>query len=168
VRHGAHAHLADVAGVTEQLVLIEDLLGHLLWRTGGDRATGRAQRLVVGTFGRRPAALAADPVHHLEVGGGEGGVGGGCALADERMGVDRHPQARRIVSRLCTGAAVELHERREPLRLTADDRDRQRKAEQPGSRHRRRGAADRDPHGQGVLERPRPHTRVLQRRAVTA
>ena len=61
------AHLADVALVAEQLVAEQDLLGDLLGRAGGQRAIGRAQRLVLALPGGRPAALAPDAVHDLQV-----------------------------------------------------------------------------------------------------
>jgi hypothetical protein len=48
VGDGADAHLPDVARVAEQLVLEQDLLGHLLGRTDGERAARRSQGLVFG------------------------------------------------------------------------------------------------------------------------
>ncbi len=52
-------------------------------------------------------------------------------------------------------AAVDLGERDEPLRQAADDRERHRQPERAGPVRRLGRAADRDPHGQRLLHRPR-------------
>ena len=72
--------------------------------------------------------------------------------------------ARRRVAVLLRGAAVQLGERREALRLAADDRERHRQAERAGAHDRLRRAADRDPHGQRVLQRARVHALAVERR----
>ena len=38
--------------------------------------------------------------------------------------------------------------------------------EGPGANHRLRRSADGDPHGERILDRPRPHGRVVERRAM--
>ncbi len=165
---GTDAHLPDVARVAEQLVLEQDLLGHLLGRPGGQRPARRAQRLVLGLAGGRPAALASDLVHHRQVRLREGAVGGRLGLADERVRVDPERQLCCIVAGVLGGAAVELDQRREPLRLPADDRQRHREVEHPGARDGLGRPADRDPDRQRILDRARPHAGVLERRAQPA
>ena len=69
---------------------------------------------------------------------------------------------------LRAASAVQLGERREPLRQAADDRERHRQPEHAGA-HRRLGrAADGDPDRQRVLHGPRVDAAVVDRRAVTA
>ena len=68
------------------------------------------------------------------------------------------------MARLGARLAVEVDERREPVRLTADDGQRQWQAQPPRTDHRGGRPADRDPHRQGLLDRARVHGLVLQRR----
>ena len=65
-------------------------------------------------------------------------------------------------------AAVDLGERREALGQAADDRERHRQTEHPGAQRRLGRAADRDPHRQGLLERPRVDAAVVDRGPVAA
>ena len=60
--------------------------------------------------------------------------------------------------------AVEPGEGREVLGLTADDRDRQREAEQRGTNDRLRSSPDGDPDRQRILERAWVDPGVLERR----
>ena len=57
--------------------------------------------------------------------------------------------------------AVQLRERREALGHPADDRERHRQPERAGADRRLRRAADRDPHRQRILHRPRVDAAVL-------
>ena len=90
----------------------------------------------------------------------------GLGLADERVSVDRDPRIGEIMSGRGERLAVQVDERSEPFRPAADDRDRQREPEGAGADDRLRRAADGDPYGQRILDRPRPHDRVLERGAV--
>ena len=90
VLDGADAHLADVALVPEQLVLEQDLLGHLLDRAGGERAARRAQRLVLrrGPDGGHPRSR---PIRFIisRYGGANAASASLRGRADERVRVDR-------------------------------------------------------------------------------
>ena len=120
--------------MAEDLVLEEDLLGHLLRAADEVRAAqGRAPASNCGAGHRRPAALAADPVHHRRE-GGEGVVGGGLRrLGDEAVRVDAERRPRRGRPR-AAARRWSSAKRREALRLAADDRERHRQAERAGAR----------------------------------
>ncbi len=166
VRQRADAELDQEALVAEDLVLEEDLLDHLLGTADEARAVEVERRVELRARHRRPPALAPDLVHdRLER--GERLVGGRLRrVGDEAVRVDA--QRRRRVAVLLRGAAVQLGERREALRLAADDRERHRQAERAGAHDRLRRAADRDPHGQRVLQRARVDALAVERRAVAA
>src|SRR5881409_2962708 len=66
------------------------------------------------------------------------------------------------------GFPIQVDERTEAMRLTADDRDHQRKPERPGADERFRRAADAQPDREWVLHRPRVDTLAAQGRAVLA
>ena len=150
----------------EDLVLEEDLLGDLLRAADEVRAAQIAAGLELLAGHRRPAALAADAVHH-RLQAREGDVGGGLrGVGDEAVRVDAQRQA--VVPGLGGGLAVQLGERREALGLPADDRQRQRQAEHAGAHDRPRRAADGDPDGQRVLHRPRVDAEAVERGAVAA
>src|SRR3712207_2618645 len=93
---------------------------------------------------------------------GAGGAPEIAASAKEVIMVLRQP----TVPVLVRGPAVQLRQRSEPRGLAADDRQRQRQSEGPGAHDRLRVAADRDPHRQRLLHRPREHRLVDQGRAV--
>ena len=78
VRHGADAHLHQIALVAERLVLAQDFLDHLLRRADREMAARRAAGVEMRARGRRPAALAAD-VGHLRGVAREELVGGRLA-----------------------------------------------------------------------------------------
>src|SRR5207248_4849034 len=63
---------------------------------------------------------------------------------------------------------VELHDRREPLRHTTDDRERHRQVEHPCADRRLGVPADRDPYRKRVLDRPRVDGEIVDRSAVLA
>src|SRR5918997_1066255 len=164
----ADADLGHKALVAEELVLEEDLLDDLLGAPNEELAARRPPRLELGAAHRRPAALAADPVHHL-------GVGWEVLVARplRRLGhvgvrVDADRQPPQVVAGLAGGLAVEPGERREALGLAADDRDRQRQAEHRGADHRLRRPADGYPDRQRVLDRARVDAGIVERRAVGA
>src|ERR1700761_732423 len=75
VGEGADAELDEEAVVVEDRVLGEDLLGDLGGGADEVGAFGSAARFEGGAAHRRPASLAADPVHHPGE-GREGEVGG--------------------------------------------------------------------------------------------
>ena len=162
--NGADADLRQIPVVAEQLVLPQQLLDDLLGGADGQRAARRAQGVVLVAPGGRPTALAADPVHHRQVGLGEGAVRVGLGCADEGVGVNRDAGAGRVVT--CRGErlAVQVNERRKPFRAAADDRDRERQAETAGAHNGLRRPTDGDPHRKRILHGARPHDRVLQRR----
>src|SRR5207249_9194952 len=64
--------------------------------------------------------------------------------------------------------AVEVHERAEAMRLSADDRDHEREPEQPRAHERLRRAAHADPDWQALLERSRVHALARERRPMLA
>jgi len=64
------------------------------------------------------------------------------------------------------GFAVEVHERHEPARLTADDGERERQAEPARANHRPGMADHGDPYRQRILNGARKHRKVFDRRAV--
>jgi hypothetical protein len=153
VRNRANADLRHKALVAEKLVLEEDLLRDLLRASDQECAVRRAPRLELLAAHRCPATLAADPVHHSGVGRVELVA---CSLRclghiGVRVYADRQP--RRVVAGLARGLAVEPGEGREVFGLAADDRDRQRQAEQRGADYRRWRPADRNPDRQWVLYR---------------
>ena len=150
--------------MSEDLVLEEDLLDHLLRAPDEVRAAFRRGGVVVLAQHRRPAALAADPVHHRRhrrerlVQRLLRGLGDVAVRVDAQRGLGIVPgPARR--------PPVDLRERRKPLRHAADDRQRHRQSEQPRARGRVRIAADRDPDGDLPL-RARVHGHPVERRPV--
>src|SRR5918994_1852055 len=168
VRQRTDADLRHKALVAEELVLEEYLLYDLLRAADHERSVGRATHLELPAAHRRPPTLAADPVHHRGVSrvvlvarlpGGLGHVG-------VRVDADRQP--RRVVAGPVCGLAVEPGGGGEVLGLTADDRDRQREAEQRGTNDRLRSSPDGDPDRQRILERAWVDPGVLERRAVLA
>jgi hypothetical protein len=80
VRNGADAELHEEAVVAEDLVLPEDLLGDLLRRADEVRALQGGRRVELLAGHRRPAALAADAVHHLRE-RSERGVARACEVS---------------------------------------------------------------------------------------
>src|SRR4029079_16373837 len=62
--------------------------------------------------------------------------------------------------------AVEIDERDEPPRLTADDRERERQPEPAGADHRLRVATDGDPHRKRILEGARVYRKTCYRSAM--
>src|SRR5918998_2290286 len=168
VRQRADADLGYKALVAEELVLEEDLLHDLLGAPDEERAARRAPRLELGAAHRRPAALAADPVHHL--GGGWGVLVARLLRCLGHVGVrvDADRELLGVVAGLARGLAVEPGEGREALGLAADDRDRQRQAKHRGADHRLRRPADGDPDRQRVLDRARVDAGIVERRAVGA
>ena len=165
VRERADADLRQEAVVAEELVLEEDLLGNLLGASDGERAARRAELVELGPTDRRPAALAADGVHHRGV-GGEELVGGSLGrLGDVRVRVDAE-RRRRVVTGLARRLPVQLRERDEALGHPADDREHHRQPQRPRA-HRRLGrAADGHPDRQPLLRRPRVDALVVERGAV--
>ena len=151
--------------VAEDLVLEEDLLDDVVRRSDEVRAPERRRRVVVGATHGWPAPLLADPVHR--------GRDVRERLVERllprlrEVAVRVDAQSRRLAAGLGGAAAVELGERREPLRQPADDRERHRQAEHPRADGRLRRAADGDPDGQRLLQRPRVHavTRRASRRS---
>ena len=168
VRHGADAHLHQIALVAERLVLAQDFLDHLL--AGCRRRDGRAAMqpgVELRARGRRPAALAAD-VGHLRgvarkefVGGRLRGVG------DIAVGVDADRQ--RAASWPAWFAASRNRSTNgakrsgmPPMMASAIGRP-----SDAGADRRRRIAADRDP-DRNRVRRARIDRLVVQRRAVLA
>ncbi len=143
--------MAEEAIVVEQLVVGEDLLGDLLGGADEQVAVGGAAGVELRSTHRRPAALAADAVHHLRVGAEElvGGALGGVGYVHVR--VDSHRELRGVGVRAMGGLAVQLHQRREAGWGAADDGDHQWQPEHAGASHRRGCAADRDPNWQRLL-----------------
>ena len=147
-------------------MLEENLLDDLLGAPHEGGAVQGAGPLEVGAAHRRPAPLSPDPVHRLGE-GGEGDVGGflGC-VSDETVGVDA--ESRRLVPVAASGLAMKVGEGREPLRFAADDRKRHRQSQGSCPHHRLRGAADRDPDRQPVLDRTWVDAEVVKRGPVFA
>ena len=77
-------------------------------------------------------------------------------------------QGRLLVTGLARRAPVELRERRKPLREPADDPERERQPERARSDGGFGRAPDRDPDGERMLQRPRVHAAVLERRAMAS
>src|SRR5947207_397757 len=84
------------------------------------------------------------------------------------MRVDADRELRGVVAGATRGLAIEVDERDEPPRLSADDRERERQAEPPRAHHGFGVAADRDPDRKRILDWPRIHRKVLERRAMLA
>jgi hypothetical protein len=102
--------------------------------TSAGEPTRLAARLEGGAAHRRPAALAADPVHHPGE-GGEGDVGGFLRGGrEEAVRVDA--EGRRGSTDLGRRPGVQLGERLEAGRFAADDRQRHRQAEPAGADRR--------------------------------
>ena len=155
VRQRADAHLQQEAVVAEDLVLEEDLLDHLLGLPTRVRAAQlrSRRRTARGVIGGQPRSR---PMRFIIAAVGGKNSSAACLrrLGDEAVRVDAERQRRSWPA--CVAAlAVELDERREALRLAADDRERQRQAEHAGADDRLRRAADRDPDRQRLLQRAR-------------
>jgi hypothetical protein len=165
VRDGADADVGEVALRLEGLVEGDDLFCDFLGRAEGEWAGGRCEGLELGTSRGRPAALPADPVHHVEVRGDEGSLGLPARVCEERVRVDCDARLADLAG-FRPGLPVEIDERLEAGCLAADDRERQRQAE-AGRPHDGLGtAADRDPDGKSILGGSWPNDRVLERRAM--
>ncbi len=151
VGQGADAQLQAEAVVLEPLVLHQDLVDDLLGRTHEVGAGGTCTGFELGTGSGRPAALLADTAHRLVV-GGEGDVERVLrVLGDEAVRGDADGEFGAVVADLVGGAAVELGEGFELLRVAADDGEHQGQAVIGGAGDGVRRAADGDPEGQGRL-----------------
>ena len=114
MRHGADAHLHEIALVAERLVLEQDFLDHLLRAADGEmaaqlRPASNCARVVGGQPRSRPMRRHLRGVARKElVGGLLRGVG------DIAVGVDADRQMRRRRARpRCAACAIEFDERRE-------------------------------------------------------
>lgn len=137
--------------MVEKLLLEQDLVDHLLRAPGHQVAAQVKPGIELGARQRRPAALAPDPAHHGGVRREEGVGGGFRIVGDEAVRIDADLQGIGSVPGAPAGLAIEIDQRRESLRLAANDGERQRQAEGAGARHGLRRAADRDPDGQLTL-----------------
>jgi len=63
MRHGADAHLHEIALMAERFVLEQDFLDHLLRAADGEMPTQRTSGVELRARGRRPAAFATDVGH---------------------------------------------------------------------------------------------------------
>ena len=118
--------------------------------------------------GRSPAALAADPVHHLGLRSVEIVCGLVAGLRDEAMHVEAGGKPGGIMAGAPRRLAVKLEQRRKAGRLAADDGQRQRQPQRAGPHHRLRRAADGDPDRQLVLIRARIDAAIVDRRTQIA
>src|ERR1700694_5370140 len=136
VGKGADAHLNEKAIEPEKLVLVEDLRRDLLGRSDEVRAERTALGLEFLTSWWGPAALAPDLRHHIGVRAVR--IVGRLIriVPDKAVRVDAHAQLRRVVARAPAGFSVEIDERHEAARLTADDREGERQAEPARADHR--------------------------------
>ncbi len=152
--------------MAEDLVLEQDLLDHLLRAAHEVRAVQRRPGLVLLARQRRPPALSPDRVHHLRDVGERLVERLLRSLRDVAVRVDAEGRER-VVPRLVRGVAVQLRERREPLRKPADDRERHRQPECARAERRLGRASHRDPDRQRVLHRARIHAdATVDRRAM--
>ena len=112
-------------------------------RADVQRALGAGRVLELATRRRRPAALASDAVAHGRVVRPQllAGLLVGVGDVPGRVHADRQQRLAELLERL----AVQVDERREPGRRSADDREHQRHAVAGGADDRLGAAADADP-----------------------
>src|SRR6266567_3267968 len=148
--------------------MADDLLYHFVGVADQQRALWTSLRVEPRACDGGPSALLPNIGDGAGVSGKEV-VGrllrGGCDIA-ERMHANLQLLGR--VSCLPAGLAVEIDERTEAPRFTADDGDHQRKSELARPHERFRGAADPEPYREGVLHRPRVDALACQRRPILA
>jgi hypothetical protein len=164
----ADRHLHEIPLMAEDFVLTEDLGDRLVGRTDRQMSTRTAADVELRPRERRPAAFAADAAHHFGIGREEGLDRGLGRVGEKAVAIDAELQLLRRNARPAPRLAVKRRQRREPCRLAAYDRDRQRQAERPGACHRLGRAAGRDPDGQGVLQRARVDALSVQWRTMLA
>ena len=149
------------SGRGQDLVLEEDLLDHLLRAADEVRAAQRRGCVVVGARPRRPAALPADRVHRRRV--RERLVERLLRrVRDVAVRVDAERAAARAglrAARRCSSANGVKRSGSPPMIASAIGRPSTPRAP------RTRAAADRDPHGQRILHRPRVAPRERLREA---
>ena len=168
MRQRPDGDLQEKPVVTEDLVLEQDLLDHVLRAADKIRAPARARRVEVLPCHRPPAALLPDLVHHLRE-RGECVVRGLLGrLCDVAVRIDAQRNLGGIVPGLGRCASVKLGERREPLRQAADDPECHGQPERAGADRRLGRAADRDPDRQRLVHRARIDAAVVERRPVPA
>src|ERR1700733_12137197 len=162
-RQAADVDLRQETLVAEQLALIQDLVDDLLRAADENRAMGCGAFVII-----RPRDLLGAILR--------GGVGEKVAgivrikrvqgvlrvFSDVHVGSDADPECVRVMPGLQSGAPVEIGERRELRRWTADIGERQRQTERAGARDAVRRAAGADPDRQTALHRPRGNRGILQ------
>ena len=131
-------------------------------------AGGAEQRVEVAARDGRPTALAADLGEGARVAREKlvGGLLVGLGNVAEHVQTDVKFFGR--VAGLRAGLAIQVDQRTEPVRLSADDRDHERQAEFAGTGKGRRRAADAEPDRKLGLQRTRENTLVVQRGAVAS
>src|SRR4051794_23671538 len=147
---------------------MRDLLGHLFGVADQECSLRASLRVEIGTCHRRPAPLLRYRGHGASPARKEVSHGLFRRGRDIPRRVYADPQLIGGVPGLPARLSVEIDERAESPRLSADDRDHQRKSKRAGASERSWGPAHPQPDGQGVLQRPRVDALPRQGRPMLA
>src|SRR5437667_4351954 len=145
-----------------------DLLHDFVRTTNQQRAVWTTLRVEPRARDGRPAALLRDTRYGTGVPGKERIGGFLRRVGDVAEGVNADLQTVGRVSGMLAGRAVEIDERPEAARLTADDGDHQGKSQHAGTNERLWRPAHTQPYRQRILCRPRIDTLAGQCRPIFA
>lgn len=133
MRHRADADLHEEAGVAEDALLEQDLLGHFLGGTGHERSLqGRTCAVVLLRRQRREGRVqkGAHPGLEVRVAQLDGLL---LTVGDIAVSVDADLHCAFRVTGFKRGRAVKLHQRSEAADVSGDDAKRQRQPKLPGA-----------------------------------
>ena len=162
---GAVAVLHVETGDLQCPHILNDLRSNGVRRTHIQRTVRACRLFELTACRRRPSSFPADPVHLIAVVGPQFFTGLFVTVGDMTRRVHCHRQLG--MPELGQRAMVEVDERFEPGRFTADDGQHQRYSVSRRAYHRLRRATDTDPGGQPTLRGFREHLLAGQRRPVT-
>src|SRR5467141_1330551 len=169
VRKRRDTHLeCDAGDAAENFIHIKDLFRDLFSVVDQQRAGRSAQGVELSACGSGPAAFLADFGKSVRIAWKEyfrGLVSGVCEKANR---MKTYGKSLGGMAGAAPSLAVEVYERTEAFRLTADYRHHKRKSEHAGANEGFGGAADTDPYRERILQRPRVDCLAGKSRAVSA
>src|SRR6267154_3212969 len=146
VRKGRDTHLeCDARDAAENFIHIEDLFRDRLGVADQQRASRSAQGVELSTCGRGPAAFLADFRKGVCIAWKEYFRGFVRGVREKANGVKTYSKPLGGMSGAAPSLAVEVYERAEASRLTADNGNHERKSQHAGANERFGRAADADP-----------------------
>src|SRR6266478_8472929 len=169
VRKGRDPHLeCDAGDAAENFIHIKDLSRDRFSVADQQRAGRSAQGVELSACGGWPAAFLADFGKGVRIAWIEYFRGFVSGVREKANGMKTYSKSLGRMTGAASSLAVEIYERAEALRLTADYGHHKRKSEHACANEGFGGAADTDPYRQRILQRARVDCLAGKSRAVFA